>query len=248
MTTAQAWETQMLRLTVFTKGPSQGNAATSWKSIIGTAPDEEVSRPGAGQLQQTGIFDGKLALFQALPGRMDWNLTVPQSPNDQIPDRLQTIGTFESSISSLQKIGEKWLPECSAVSRLAFAAVLVLPVEDRPTGYGKLSQFLPFKLPQDASDFIYQINRPRISGTVSDLKVNRLSKWSVMRAGSIQLVLGGKSTTIAQSGPQHHACRLELDINTSEDFSEELPKAQLVPLFAELVKVGAEIASKGDAP
>jgi hypothetical protein len=40
--------------------------------------------------------------------------------------------------------------------------------------------------------------------------------------------------------------RLELDINTSADFQEELPSDRLNDIFDELAKLGMEIAEKGD--
>jgi hypothetical protein len=43
-------------------------------------------------------------------------------------------------------------------------------------------------------------------------------------------------------------CRLELDINTAEDFVGELPHEPLPDLFQELTKLGLEIATQGDIP
>ena len=57
---------------------------------------------------------------------------------------------------------------------------------------------------------------------------------------------GGYSTL--PSPGSGYACRLELDINTDGDFEGELPRQALPALWDELVRLGAEIAEKGDVP
>jgi hypothetical protein len=41
---------------------------------------------------------------------------------------------------------------------------------------------------------------------------------------------------------------LQLDINTSQHFQEEISQAQLTEISQELVNLGKEIAGKGDVP
>jgi hypothetical protein len=47
---------------------------------------------------------------------------------------------------------------------------------------------------------------------------------------------------------EHFACCLELDINTAQDFREELTCEQLAQVFQELVELGQEIVGEGDIP
>jgi hypothetical protein len=47
---------------------------------------------------------------------------------------------------------------------------------------------------------------------------------------------------------EQYAARLEVDINSSADFGDELPRASLPPLWSELVDCASEIAAKGDVP
>jgi hypothetical protein len=44
------------------------------------------------------------------------------------------------------------------------------------------------------------------------------------------------------------ACCIELDINTSPDYQEDLPKEKLPQIFRELVDLGKEIVKEGDIP
>ena len=44
------------------------------------------------------------------------------------------------------------------------------------------------------------------------------------------------------------SCRLELDINTSADYKNDLPVDKLTDVFLELVDLAKEIALEGDIP
>jgi hypothetical protein len=147
----------------------------------------------------------------------------------------------------------RWLSDSQipAVTRLAFGAVIVYPVQDRETGYQVLNPYLPSVDvdPDGAFDFLYQINRPRDSSTgIESLRVNRLSRWSVVQQVYTTFELGARPGRVLALSPQQLACRLELDINTTSDFSGILPADKLPDLFQELVDLGEEIIAKGELP
>ncbi len=103
------------------------------------------------------------------------------------------------------------------------------------------------QLDPTSSDFSYQINRPRISGSgIPDLKINRLSKWSVASWRLEEWSLGPQTTVKTLEGQEAFSCRLELDINTAADFSGEITSQSLASIFAEQINLGAEIAEHGD--
>ena len=105
--------------------------------------------------------------------------------------------------------------------------------------------------PENSSDFSYQINRPRVSATgITDLQLNRLSRWSAVRLSGIlvQITAGQPTARVFESRNELYACRIELDINTSQTFTAALPQEQLSARVEELVKLGAEIAANGDIP
>ncbi|MDQ7034545.1 MAG: hypothetical protein Q9P01_06835 [Anaerolineae bacterium] len=113
-------------------------------------------------------------------------------------------------------------------------------------GYEKLTELLPFKIDaENSSDFFYQINRRRNSNTISNLELNRLSKWSVLKLQTALIrtdIAANQLITL----PEAYACRLELDINTIQNFEGELDQDKLSDLFYELINLGKEIATKGD--
>jgi hypothetical protein len=141
----------------------------------------------------------------------------------------------------------KWFPEAPAAARIAFGAVLTLPVQSREEGYQTLLSLT--RLKEDilqAADLVFQINRPRASTTgISDLKINRLSIWTVAKLQKIQLQRAVNRSTASKA---EFACRLQLDINTDQEFLGELKPDQMGIVYKELVELASEISIKGDCP
>lgn len=246
------WQSELLRLTVF---PSPSNAKVNsswWSELLGQAPDTEVSRPRLGTTRVEGPFgNGKLVL-DIKPTRIDW-LFVPINLEDDEVGEFPTIGLFDKALPLFSELMNRWfgLESCPVVQRLAFGAVLVQPVSDRKVGYQRIAQYLSsVQLDTDNShDFAYQINRPRLSQSsiAANLRVNRLMKWSVVALSVKQVSMDGESLIVQAEKPAF-ACRLELDINTTQDFSGEITRYQMPQLFEELLSLGQEIAANGDIP
>ena len=141
------------------------------------------------------------------------------------------------------------VPEMPPLNRMAFGAVVLLPVTDPEQGYRTLSDYLPFDIDRTkSSDFMYQINRQRSSKTVSDLKINRLMKWSVGLSGRSSFVIGEQGLALTTSQTIATNCRIDLDINTNYDVSLSIPHDRLNPLFMELQELAREIVQEGDIP
>ena len=140
---------------------------------------------------------------------------------------------------------------CPPIQRLAFGAVLLQPVDNQQKGYRQLAAYLPsLQLAlEGATDFFYQINRARPSHSgVPNLKINRLSKWSVYSWAMAEAEVSLAPETRFRVRQKGAACRLELDINTHPDFLGDLPQEQLSHIFEELLSLGQEIAREGDIP
>ncbi len=249
-----AWQADQLRLTAF---PSEGETTLPeewWTMLIGTAPDTLTVRPKAGLHEQVGSVEGRNLTLRLQPERIDWLLgpIMASQPEEELPDTPPSAGPLPETLAFFTKIATEWIKVAPSITRLAFGAILRQPVEDRKAGYVQLGQYLPsVSLDPAASDFLYQINRPRESATgVKGLKINRLTKWSVVlvRRLGLTLTLGKDATAKAQQATLESACRLELDINTAPDFHAPLPHESLVDIFQELVALGTEIAAKGDIP
>jgi hypothetical protein len=192
--------------------------------------------------------------LQVAPERIDWLLAPLIEPSEEageeLPPTPPSAGPFTEALSSFLKLAIQWLQGCPPVTRLAFGAILFQPTVDRRAGHVQLSKYLhSIDLDPDTSDFFYQINRPRNSTSgISGLRINRLTKWSVIMFQHFSVTLGKATITTAGYTTQEAACRVELDINTAPDFPDVLPHETLPKIFQELVDLGQEITAKGDIP
>ena len=241
------WQAESCRLTVF---PAEGfdiGRPDWWQQLVGEPPEVYNIQPKTGGLEQRGPYEGDQLVMVARAGRIDW-VHTPLPQVDQQTDALLTIGSFPETSERFCRLLQQWIPEVSDVARLAFGAVLLLPVTDRVEGYKQLQPYLPdVRLdPEGSSDFSYQINRARDSSSgPGGLKINRLSKWSVAVVQHVTVSLG-VGTAERYHGPQKFACRVEVDINTVPSGQSNLPRDRVVDIFGELVSLSREIVSSGD--
>lgn len=245
------WRVNTLRLTVFpgqnAEIPDAGQP-TWWSQLVGEAPSNRNFQPKKALFQESGPFnDGELKL-NVTPIRIDWKLTPVLDEEDL--DILPTISNFEECVASFCELMTRWfaVENSFPVKRLAFGAILFDMVDNREEGYRRLAGYLPaVKInSENSADFLYQINRPRISTTeVQGLSINRLTKWAVAQ-GQVRAYSLLPNLTVFSPGAGQFACMLELDLSTDNDFIGELPNQQLSPIFNELVQLGLEISQQGD--
>lgn len=249
-----AWQVELLRLTAFISPAVEIGEPDWWKVVVGEEPETKVSKAKIGEHQQVGPFQGGRLILRIQPARVDWLFTLASEfPQEESGTGTGTeadegiIGSFPACLDSFAPAMKRWLTTCPPIQRLAFGAVLTQPVDDRKSGYRLIGAYLPFPLDaENSSDFNYQINRPRVSVSVPGLNINRLQRWSVALTQKMQMTvsLPGKASWLPVG--EQHACRLELDINTSQQFEGEFSCDQLPAVLDELIQLGREIAEKGD--
>ena len=242
------WQTQLVRLTAFPTAAAELQELNWWKELIGNHPEVRESRPSKGELRESGPFDEGKLLLQVQPLRVDWHFM--KSDEEESDLLIPSIGSFVEVADKFIKLMLAWLGPTTVLplQRIAFGAVLLQPVESHVLGYEALQKYLhSVKLSVDSTDFVYQINRPRSShiGSLPDRKLNRLSKWSCAAFQRARYQLGPEGAR-SVIGQKEYACRLELDINTSQEFKAELPSSVFSALLPELFTLAKEIAEKGD--
>ena len=246
-----AWQTLGLRATAFRVPPSRLEEPTWWVDLVGSPPDKVTLQPKIGLLQQEGPFGGGNLSLQVQLDRIDWNLAPKIDPSEELLEP-PSLGSFPDATNVFAKLAIQWLAVCPPVTRLAFGAAVFQPAADRVAGYRQVKEYLPDITldPVGASDFLYQINRPRASAAgVAGLQINRLTKWSVMAFGSFRVVVTPGQLTSFAEDTQRYACRLDLDINTVPyPDGRELTHVALASIFGELIVLAHEIASNGDIP
>lgn len=248
---ALMWQVESLRATTFhVPGAHTLDPTDWWETVTEDKPEQVVARPKEGLVQQSGVYEGRQLVLTRRQNRVDWNIQgvveFPPEPMHGVP----TLGPLSEALGSYKKVVERWLGTGPDVTRLAFGAVLSRTVPTLNSAYQELSRFLPsIELHGiDASDFLYQINRPRPSKSPGAIRINRLNKWSVIQEDTISIGLGRGTRPRFASGHPRLACRLELDINTSAESINPISRTETQVLFRELIEIGSEIADQGDIP
>lgn len=242
------WRAESLRLTAFLRRPEDKLNVGSWQEFLGDEPKSSESRPREGLVLEGGPWEQGWLSLEGSPIRVDWRLGVNPEYRE-ISTEIPSLGDFESVQDQFEILMMRWIKKSPPLSRLAFGAILNLPVENLAEGYRLLGNYLP-KVeidPEKSRDFLYQINRRRPSRSGNEgLEINRLTKWSVsqLRAGIIDL--SPEHGHFMETAEPLIVCRLELDINTAPEFKSGLKKMKLSKLFDELVELGMEIARNGD--
>ena len=243
------WEVGQFRATTFhLPGSDLLDRTGLWQEVVGTSPESIDSRPRERLMRQVGSLGDSQLLLIVRSDRVDWILQPLVGPQNQPPEVLPTLGSDRDSLVRFQRVVESWLVQSPPVTRLAFGSVLVFGVADLRAGYLQLSNYLP-KLELDKEegiDFLFQINRPRMSKVVPNVKINRLTKWSIMQVGAISINIGTSAVPTLGATPLSLARRLELDINTAPESTNEVSRTQAHSLFREFMTLGSEVATKGD--
>lgn len=245
------WLAAGLRVTAFPSEPQKIDGLSWWLELLGYPPEAQTIRPKAGQRQEEGEYEGRKLTLRIQPERIDWILAPVVKAPSEVLEGMLVVGPFGEVVASLVNLIERWLPVSPPITRLAVGGVFAQPVDDVRAGYLRLARYLPtIHLDPDSSDFFYQINRPRPSRVVGldGLRINRLSKWSVVVLQQISLAVSGKAVTATTPETVELACRLEVDVNTDPHYRAPLPQANLPVIFRELVETAEEIALRGDIP
>jgi hypothetical protein len=236
------WLVANARLTVFVM-PDAVVPPGLWQAIVGEEPETSVTQRASATRIETGPYaEGKLTL-QVQPIRIDW---VHEAAGMGDGGQSATLGIFPGAAEPLVQLAHRWVQSdrLPSTQRMALGFVLISPTPDRQTGYEELRQFIDgVPTAPDATDFSYQVNRPRSSAThIDGLRVNRLSKWSV---GAYHFVTLGAGLHPIE-GPLQPHLRLELDINTSADFQGLIPREAAVSVIDDLLGGAREICEHGN--
>ncbi|MGH7146629.1 MAG: hypothetical protein ACREIJ_01840 [Nitrospiraceae bacterium] len=250
------WQVELTRVTGFYgQLPPEKNKEWNswWNDLVGVPPENSSFKQRDNVSQHEGPFNGGVLILALRPGRIDWLLTPKQAEEE--PDGPSGLPFLKpEAIAKFQDLIARWmqLESYPTLIRLALGQALLQPMESREAGYLNLRNYLPsIDLKPESTDFLYQINRPRQSKVVPDLRINRLSKWSVIYAGkaSFSLSTGQKEMVpLPGSFEGEHACRVEFDINTVPEHKIEFNRDTSSSVFRELASLAKEIAEKGDVP
>lgn len=248
------WTAEQLRCSAFIlRGDSQP-ADYWWRKLAEAEPEQVTSNPRLGSSQAVGGFGPGTFVVSTQPDRVDWFLGPPpieaisiQGPAATAPTP-PSIGGAGEAFEVFSGISKRWLAfdEIPNLNRLALGGVLSHQEENKHAAYLRLPDYVPVQVDPNSSDFLYQISLPTQSRSkIEGLTINRLSKWAVTMFKLIALNAPG--------GPLTHdlkttiALRSEIDVNTAQEYQNELPKDRLIEIFDELVDYGRDLIANGVA-
>ena len=234
-----------LRLTAFPVAPVATETEAWWQELFGVEPEFQEIRRAEGIQRLEGPLGSNRITLVVRPDRIDWIVTPVANP--QLPE-LPLIGDSSAEFTKFSELMKQWMASSPRIHRLAFGSNLIIKTADQKEAYQLLNRYLPaVELDcEESSDFLYSINRPRsirLQG-LEELKINRLSRWSAIRASILATASQPSVSKLGQT--EIFGCRVELDINTDADLEAQLPGDQLCYLLDVLVQYAAEIIEKGD--
>ena len=244
----EIWKINSLRYTIFPK-PNYIFDNDSWQKIVGTLPDN-VSFQLKNQIKHfDGVYDSGKFIIDVDPSRIHLVFTPGNDLQENNPG-LINLGGYDETSKVFISLIDKWLSldNCPTVNRMAVGGQLFIPVESKVEGYKNLCKFLHTVTidPENSSEFLYQINRPRKSlNTEKELLINRLSKWQVLIFENAIQDASVKNTSQKIIASQY-GMSLEFDMNTQGDFQGDLNPGDQKLYFKELLQLSNEISVKGD--
>lgn len=241
------WQVQVLRCTAFYTPGETFDISGWWAEVTGNLPEIETKKPKDGISIEEGPFkDGKITLTKS-PIAVDLRYQLPNNLPNEV-NVVPTIGNFEEQYPEFASLVKKLFDVTTfpLIKRLAFGSIINIPSTNRQEAYRQLSDYIKnvtFDLVK-TRDFKYQINYRRTSKIgISGLEINRLNTWSV---SSFQTFISPIPTSEIKSTEPCYACRLGIDINTCQEFPNNLPKERLGEIIDELIDMGKEIIRYGD--
>jgi hypothetical protein len=236
------WKVRSVRFTFFL-APDAAVSSDVWQTIVG----EEPANVSWQRLQNLRIESGPFAdgILKVLgqPMRID----CIHEPAETFGTPPEVLGSFPHAVDPLKALVYRWLENYAfpTTQRIALGLTLHFETRDRRAGYQSLKQFVDGVPDSDeATDFIYQINRPRPSCTgLSGLIINRLSRWSV---AGFQLLAINVGEIASVGTPLQFVLQLDLDVNTNSDFKGPIPREHVRGIVDDLIEGAKEISTRGN--
>lgn len=241
------WNAQLLRMTLFIRGPLDGSGL--WRSITNEEPEVDENRPRDGVRQQMGPFgQGCLLQVSVMNDRLDVFL-MPTPADAATADHPPVVGEAHAAVTQLDGALRPWLDSFDVpVLREAFGLVALSPAPDRESSYARLAELVPSVRydAEAAREVVYQVNRPVRSQALPEVILNRITKWSSMIMQPENFVFRSIGNVEAIPGPAHQFVRCECDNSTPAERGEALPAGSLGAIYEELGRLALENLDRGE--
>jgi hypothetical protein len=246
---AMKWDVESLRVSVFFVPPGLATFDSLLGAIARVEPEVVSERPKINKSEVGRAPSGHFFLTQQRE-RIDLLLGVrgDQAPPEDVS--FYNVGSYEKAKEILFEPAKRLVEfQGAAISRVAFGAILLANVSDRIEGYKMLTPLLPsIKVdPANSEELFWQINRPRASSVLNTIRINRISKWSVLNAQRMLFQMSPEASIATAASPVMTAVKADLEANTPVS-DAALPKDRLKDILEELWLAVEELSVKGDVP
>lgn len=252
------WRVLNLRLSVFLP-QTRDISIEDWKLLTGSdTPEAQIQQFGMKQL--SGPAFGAQLHATSLPGRIDI-LLVPKPQVAAVSGEFPTganapmfVGDFFQMLPLFRESTSQWLDGVSFdVMRVAVGATMLSPCEDMSESYDRLKSLLRSVtvMPQSMRDLAFVVNWPTPSRVLSEISLNRITKWAhVEIKGRFEVQGLPNSPNLAADMVIVEGPQLELDLSTPAPAQNSVPlsRSKLVPIYEELLDLAAENAREGEIP
>lgn len=241
------WDVESLRVSIFHPvGSATSQQAGLWQKATGDVPESISSRPQNRVTRATGRLGENNLLLTTQDERIDWLIRPIVGPKQQSAP-VPTLREVASTPSFLQNAIRCSLEAIPVVMRLAFALILVRQVPDSTEGLRQLSKYLPHVdlNSMEGRDFVYQVNRRRISKSVSHIQINRLARWSTEHIEGVEIEMAPSEQPRLRPIEDVLTRKLNLDINTAPR-TNAMANDKIPSLLDELMALASELAIEGD--
>lgn len=241
------WVVHQLRLTLFANEPVSFTEEL-WKVVTGeTEAAARMAIPGG--KQYSGKFMGGMLVMGYAGNRADVILNHEDgSLGSEQEFYVPSIGKWNELSKTFHDAVTQLLSELAwPINRVAFGAVLLLPVGTRQQSYEKLGQFLrSVSVDPQSRELSFRINWPRTSKVIDGLEINRITSWSSVHFARAVVQLTGSTMNIAKAGSDYQCVRLEIDHNTSRGRKDPFKQTERLPIFDELLALADENVKTGE--
>ena len=198
-------------------GTRSDNASSLWAFIFeDDGPDGYQRTTNSPSLHSTanGIREGYNVVISAQTGRIDITLTAAISDDADVSSDVPRIGDVEAACAFSEHLLSKLVQKIHP-ARLAHLCELARSVGEGEEDEVSRQILKSIRLPNDAGDLSFRINRRRHFETVPDLEMNRILQLSSGRAGFAKMqpteIDPRQFTMIPFVG-------LKIDVNTAPEY------------------------------
>jgi hypothetical protein len=213
-----SWGVQSVRSTLFTNAFDPARVDEVFLKAFRQQPSNYQGAPPGmafAPSQASGVDKLGQVAVQKYPGRVDFLLTAPLVPTQSV-GALPTINDVHGALALIQRIASEMVGSDQVMSRLAFSAEFAESSNVLLDANKTILDILPFSIQlNDELDFSLQFTKRFNSSAVKALKLNFVSRWTVLQVQQVAIAqFASPGTAAFPAVPNFFISQCYLEANT----------------------------------